>query len=223
MQCSAYRAVQSFLSALVTFSVPSACITSSIPDLIRYHSLLHLQAIPLYCFDPKQWGTSPWGDPRTGPFRAQFLLGSLHTLRDSLRAIGSDLLTCACSPAQAVKGAWADGLSVWHMVHVHSALVLRDSLSAISSDMLTCACSPAWAVEGASYYDGWTACVLGICYTLTVRMSLVSSLAGFTAAAQSVDGRDFAQCSPSPFNIPESPSVDPGISEICGCMNQTGV
>ncbi|HEY9697767.1 MAG TPA: DASH family cryptochrome [Trichocoleus sp.] len=55
----------------------------------------HLQAsqiIPVYCFDPRQFGTTSYGFPKTGAFRAQFLLESIVDLRASLRAIGSDLI-----------------------------------------------------------------------------------------------------------------------------------
>ncbi|MDX2229473.1 MAG: DASH family cryptochrome [Leptolyngbyaceae cyanobacterium bins.349] len=48
--------------------------------------------IPVYCFDPRQFGQTTFGFPKTGPFRAQFLLESVADLRRSLRAIGSDLL-----------------------------------------------------------------------------------------------------------------------------------
>ncbi len=48
--------------------------------------------IPVYCFDPRQFGETPHGFPKTGAFRAQFLLESVADLRQSLRAIGSDLI-----------------------------------------------------------------------------------------------------------------------------------
>lgn len=48
--------------------------------------------IPVYCFDPRQFGETPHGFPKTGAFRAQFLLESVADLRESLRAIGSDLI-----------------------------------------------------------------------------------------------------------------------------------
>mmetsp|Transcript_19302 Transcript_19302/g.58317 ORF Transcript_19302/g.58317 Transcript_19302/m.58317 type:complete len:509 (-) Transcript_19302:411-1937(-) len=62
-----------------------------------------IEVVPLYCFDPQQWGHTPSGSPRVGPVRAAFLLQSLAALRTSLRAIGSDLLACNCAPGQAVS------------------------------------------------------------------------------------------------------------------------
>jgi deoxyribodipyrimidine photo-lyase len=48
--------------------------------------------IPVYCFDPRQFGTTRFGFPKTGSFRAQFLLESLEDLRRSLRSRQSDLV-----------------------------------------------------------------------------------------------------------------------------------
>lgn len=66
---------------------------------VRDHEPLH-QAIqlnpeviiPVYCFDPRQWGETTYGFPKTGAFRGQFLLESLADLRASLQRLGSDLV-----------------------------------------------------------------------------------------------------------------------------------
>ena len=50
------------------------------------------QVVPLYCFDPRQFERTSFGFPKTGAFRAQFLLESIAALRRSLRTIGSDLV-----------------------------------------------------------------------------------------------------------------------------------
>ncbi|HEY9906669.1 MAG TPA: DASH family cryptochrome [Thermosynechococcaceae cyanobacterium] len=50
------------------------------------------QVIPVYCFDPRQFGETFFGFPKTGAFRAQFLLESVADLRQSLRLLGSDLI-----------------------------------------------------------------------------------------------------------------------------------
>ncbi|HEY9748670.1 MAG TPA: deoxyribodipyrimidine photo-lyase, partial [Allocoleopsis sp.] len=62
------------------------------------HEPLHeaLQAgaevIPFYCFDARQFGQTSFGFPKTGAFRAQFLLEAIADLRASLRSLGSDLI-----------------------------------------------------------------------------------------------------------------------------------
>lgn len=48
--------------------------------------------IPVFCFDPRQFGTTSFGFPKTGVLRAQFLLESLSELRTSLRERGGNLL-----------------------------------------------------------------------------------------------------------------------------------
>ncbi|WP_421656406.1 DASH family cryptochrome [Leptothermofonsia sp. ETS-13] len=48
--------------------------------------------IPLYCFDPRQFGQTFFGFPKTGAFRAQFLLESVADLRRSLRSLGNELI-----------------------------------------------------------------------------------------------------------------------------------
>jgi deoxyribodipyrimidine photo-lyase len=50
------------------------------------------QVIPLYIFDPRQFTPHKFGFPRTGSFRAQFLIESVLALREKLREKGSDLI-----------------------------------------------------------------------------------------------------------------------------------
>ena len=50
------------------------------------------QVIPFYCFDERQFATTSFGFPKTGAFRAQFLLESVAELRNSLSQLGSNLI-----------------------------------------------------------------------------------------------------------------------------------
>ncbi len=50
------------------------------------------QLLCVFCIDPRDWESQDPGISRTGPFRTQFLLESLHQLRHDLRARGNDLL-----------------------------------------------------------------------------------------------------------------------------------
>jgi deoxyribodipyrimidine photo-lyase len=52
----------------------------------------HAEIIPLYCFDPRQFGQTSFGFAKTRAWRAQFLLESVADLRESLRSLGSDLI-----------------------------------------------------------------------------------------------------------------------------------
>ena len=50
------------------------------------------EVISVYCFDPRQFGQTSYGFPKTGAFRAQFLLESVADLRRSWQALGGHLL-----------------------------------------------------------------------------------------------------------------------------------
>ena len=52
------------------------------------------EVIPVYVFDPRIFkGKTKYGFPKTGSFRAKFILESVIDLRASLQAIGSDRQT----------------------------------------------------------------------------------------------------------------------------------
>jgi deoxyribodipyrimidine photolyase len=46
----------------------------------------------VYVFDPRHFILTPWGNPKTGNYRAQFLLDSVLDLKANLRGMGSDLI-----------------------------------------------------------------------------------------------------------------------------------
>jgi len=48
--------------------------------------------LPVYCLDPRHFDKTAFGFPKTGSFRAQFLVESLADLRQTLRHLGSDLI-----------------------------------------------------------------------------------------------------------------------------------
>lgn len=48
--------------------------------------------LPVYVFDPREYGKSPNGFDKTGPYRARFILDALTDLRRRLRDAGSELV-----------------------------------------------------------------------------------------------------------------------------------
>ena len=58
----------------------------------RCGATANAEVLPLYLFDPRHFGTTPRGSPKTGSYRTRFLLESVVDLRAQLRALGSDLL-----------------------------------------------------------------------------------------------------------------------------------
>ncbi|XP_073054130.1 blue-light photoreceptor PHR2-like [Primulina eburnea] len=51
-----------------------------------------LSVLPVYCFDPRDYGKSTAGFDKTGPYRATFLIESVSDLRKNLQSRGSDLV-----------------------------------------------------------------------------------------------------------------------------------
>jgi deoxyribodipyrimidine photo-lyase len=70
--------------------------------------------LPVYIFDERTFkGETRFGFPKTGRFRAKFILESVADLRENLRALGSDLVVRVGRPetilselAQEVKASW---------------------------------------------------------------------------------------------------------------------
>ncbi|XP_047329622.1 blue-light photoreceptor PHR2 [Impatiens glandulifera] len=51
-----------------------------------------MSVLPVYCFDPRDYGKSSSGFDKTGPYRATFVIESVADLRKNLRSRGSDLV-----------------------------------------------------------------------------------------------------------------------------------
>ncbi|GMJ09190.1 photolyase/blue-light receptor 2 [Hibiscus trionum] len=57
-----------------------------------------ISVLPVYCFDPRDYGKSSSGFDKTGPYRATFLVESVSDLRKNLQARGSDLVVRIGNP-----------------------------------------------------------------------------------------------------------------------------
>ncbi|KAE8699607.1 Blue-light photoreceptor PHR2 [Hibiscus syriacus] len=57
-----------------------------------------MSVLPIYCFDPRDYGKSSSGFDKTGPYRATFLIESVSDLRKNLQARGSDLVVRIGNP-----------------------------------------------------------------------------------------------------------------------------
>lgn len=51
------------------------------------------QVVPVYCFDPRYFVTTPYGTKKTGVMRAAFLRENVQALKQALRHLGGDLIT----------------------------------------------------------------------------------------------------------------------------------
>jgi len=63
-------------------------------DNICLHNALKSanKVYPVYCFDPRHYEETSLGLPKTGAFRAKFILESVANLRQNLRDLGADLI-----------------------------------------------------------------------------------------------------------------------------------
>ena len=50
------------------------------------------RVIPVYIFDPRWFGETSFGFPKTGPHRCRFLIETVENLRSKLQALGSNLI-----------------------------------------------------------------------------------------------------------------------------------
>ncbi|GLU16831.1 hypothetical protein SLE2022_332450 [Rubroshorea leprosula] len=73
-----------------------------------------MSVLPVYCFDPREYGKSSSGFDKTGPYRATFLIQSVSDLRKNLQARGSDLVVRVGKPetvlAELAKAIGADAI-----------------------------------------------------------------------------------------------------------------
>ncbi|CAG7836899.1 unnamed protein product [Allacma fusca] len=61
------------------------------------------RVMPLYCFDPRHFGkTYKYGFPKTGPFRAKFLLESVQDMHETLKTHGSKLSVFVGKPEEVI-------------------------------------------------------------------------------------------------------------------------
>ncbi len=60
--------------------------------------------VPVFCFDPRWFTETSFkhGCVKTGPFRAQYLVESVHALKHNLKGIGSDLVVMMGSPEEEI-------------------------------------------------------------------------------------------------------------------------
>ena len=96
-QYGAVRASEGGRAALFV-SLPATC--SGLGGL----DVVPTQVIPLYCFDPRNYLTTPAGNNKTGSTRAKFVRESVHELKKSLKAIGSDLAVALDRPENVIPG-----------------------------------------------------------------------------------------------------------------------
>jgi len=60
------------------------------------------EVIPYYCFDTRQFTNTPYGFPKTGPFRTRFLIESVESLDRQIRQLGGKMLVQTGQPEELI-------------------------------------------------------------------------------------------------------------------------
>ncbi|PHN06038.1 DASH family cryptochrome [Flavilitoribacter nigricans] len=72
------------------------------------------EIIPVYVFDERVFkGKTRYGFPKTGKYRARFIIESVHDLRTSLRALGSELIVRVGKPEEIIYDLANKAKSSW--------------------------------------------------------------------------------------------------------------
>ncbi len=72
------------------------------------------EVVPVYVFDERMFkGKTRFGFPKTGNFRAQFIIDSVKDLRESLRRLGSDLYVRIGKPEEEIYEIARQGKTSW--------------------------------------------------------------------------------------------------------------
>ncbi|KAL3849750.1 hypothetical protein ACJIZ3_011632 [Penstemon smallii] len=96
-----------------------------------------VSVLPVYCFDPRDYGKSSSGFDKTGPYRATFLLESVSDLRRNLQDRGSDLVVRIGRPEsvllEVVKAVGADAVYM-HREVSHDEVKAEEKIEEVMKD-----------------------------------------------------------------------------------------
>ncbi|XAR58426.1 (6-4)DNA photolyase [Bertholletia excelsa] len=96
-----------------------------------------MSVLPVYCFDPRDYGKSSSGFDKTGPYRATFLIESVSDLRKNLQARGTDLVVRIGKPetilAELAKAIGADAVYA-HREVSHDEVKSEEKIEAAMKD-----------------------------------------------------------------------------------------
>ncbi|CAK9136247.1 unnamed protein product [Ilex paraguariensis] len=96
-----------------------------------------MSVLPVYCFDPRDYGKSSSGFDKTGPYRATFLIESVSDLRKNLQSKGSDLVVRIGKPetvlVELAREIGADAVYA-HREVSHDEVKAEDKIEAVMKD-----------------------------------------------------------------------------------------
>ncbi|KAI4329777.1 hypothetical protein MLD38_028125 [Melastoma candidum] len=160
-----------------------------------------LSVLPVYCFDPRDYGKSSSGFDKTGPFRASFVIESVSDLRRNLQARGSDLVVRVGKPEEVlVEMAKAIGADA---VYAHSE-VSRDEVKA--EDRV----GAAMKEEGVEMKYFWGSTLFHVDDLPFKVEDMPMNYGGFREKVQGLEVRKTVAASDNLKGLPKRGDVEPG-------------
>ncbi|KAF1878832.1 hypothetical protein Lal_00047504 [Lupinus albus] len=96
-----------------------------------------VSVLPVYCFDPSDYGKSSSGFDKTGPYRAKFLIQSVTDLRKNLQSRGSDLVVRVGKPetvlVELAKAIGADAIYA-HREVSHDEVKMEEKIEGVMKE-----------------------------------------------------------------------------------------
>ncbi|HHP7229837.1 MAG TPA: DASH family cryptochrome [Xenococcaceae cyanobacterium] len=157
------------------------------------------QIIPIYCFDPRQFTTTSFGFPKTGKYRAQFLIESVEDLRQSLQKLGSNLIVCQGLPEQEIS-AVAKQLNIdavyYHTEVTAEELTVEENLQQALADI------------GVNHQSFWGS-TLYLPEDLPFAINQIPEL--YTNFRKQIEKKSaIKEPLPTPKSLPSLPDIEPG-------------
>jgi deoxyribodipyrimidine photo-lyase len=172
-----------------------------IHDHEALHEALKAKAVPIpvYCFDPRQFGETSFGFPKTGAFRAKFLLESVANLRENLRSLGSDLIIRIGHPEQVISEI-AKSVSAT-TVHWHEEVTSEE----LKVDQVLYQELKGLGIKVETFWGST------LHYPGDLPFDLKQTPELFTQFRKLVEKDEtIAPCFPTPKQLPSLPSIEPG-------------
>lgn len=160
-----------------------------------------VSVLPVYCFDPRDFGKSSSGFDKTGPYRTKFIIESVSNLRENLQARGSDLVVRVGKPetvlVELAKAIGADAIYA-HRDVSHDDVKAEDAIEAAMKEE---------NVE-AKYFWGSTLYHID---DLPFKLEeMPSNHSGFKEKVQKVDIRKTIEALDQMKGLPSRGGVEPG-------------
>ncbi|KAG0626041.1 hypothetical protein M758_2G098100 [Ceratodon purpureus] len=160
-----------------------------------------LSILPVFCFDPRDYGKSSSGFDKTGPYRAKFLIECISNLRSSLRDRGSDLVVRIGKPEEVLvdlaKSVGAEALYA-HQEVTHEELQAEERVAAALQEK---------GVETKYFWGSTLYHLEDLPFDLE---DMPSNYGGFRAKVQNLTIRDPIEAPQQLKGLPACGNVNPG-------------